>query len=123
MVLYQNLLMQQNGAHGSAYYMLTGTDDYNFLLDTMEKKKQVDSTGAASLLASSDGYRLRLMMVKMFVPMAANGDIQAICLYSPTMNGALCGGIQHDGTNAKPYGSWVKGGAFVAAADSGIDLP
>ena len=90
----------------------------------MVKKKLITSKQSSSLFSSSDGYRLRFMMVRMFYPMTSSGDTDAICLYSDYIGGALCGGIKHNGTSAKAYGSWVPGGAFKVAAESGgIDLP
>eukprot|EP00354_Favella_ehrenbergii_P006320 CAMPEP_0170457456 /NCGR_PEP_ID=MMETSP0123-20130129/4739_1 /TAXON_ID=182087 /ORGANISM="Favella ehrenbergii, Strain Fehren 1" /LENGTH=50 /DNA_ID=CAMNT_0010721249 /DNA_START=206 /DNA_END=358 /DNA_ORIENTATION=+ len=39
------------------------------------------------------------------------------------MGGALCGGMEHNGTTVIPFGVWVQGGAFAVAAESGVDLP
>lgn len=115
------------GQHGTAYYMLTGTDDFEYVLDNMVSKKQITSAQKTTYMTSGDGYRLRFMMVDMKKALARKGDIEAICLFSDKMQGALCGGIQHNGTVAEPYASWVPGGAFKVASADGLqsktDLP
>ena len=125
----QNLLINSDGygQHGTAYYMLTGADDFEFVLDNMVSKKQITDDQKSTYLTKADGYRIRFMMVGMKKALSQNGDIEAICLYSGQMNGALCAGIQHNGTVAAPYAAWIPGGAFVVAAEKGlqskIDLP
>ena len=89
----------------------------------MVKKKQIDEKKSSSYLSSNDGYRLRFMYVGQPVALAQNTDTDAICIYSPTIKGAICGGIKHNGTTVVPFGAWVPGNAFTVAADSGIDLP
>ena len=94
MVELTNLLVQSNNVnHGSAYYMLTGTDDYEYLLDTMVKKQQIKSTDVSTYLNKSDGYRLRYIMVGMKTALVTKNDTEAICLYSPKADGALCAGL------------------------------
>ena len=113
----QNLLVAtDNSNHGSAFYMLTGTNDFEYILDTMiannteicEKNSgesdipcepvSFNDAKKQEYLQKYDGYRLRFMMVGMKKPLVKQNDTEAICLYSETAGGALCAGIIFDGT-------------------------
>ena len=63
----QNLLVNSDayGQHGTAFYMLTGTDDFDWVLSNMVSNQQITEDQKKTYLTSADGYRLRIMMVGM----------------------------------------------------------
>ena len=112
------LLATDNTNHGSAFYMLTGTDDFEYLLDSMVSKEQITADEAKSILSAQDGYRLRFMMVGMKKLLDTENDTEAICLHSVKAGGALCAGLRYNGSSIVTYGSWIPGGAFAIAETS-----
>lgn len=58
------------GVHGEARYMLTGTDDFAYILDEMIEDKllvadSANETDKTDMLRDYDGYRLKLSMYDM----------------------------------------------------------
>ena len=76
-----SLLASDNATHGDAFYMLTGTSDFDYILDLMVTKGQITQDTADSYLTTHDGYRLSYMMVGMKTALDAEDDTEAICLY------------------------------------------
>lgn len=79
----QNLILATDTVnHGSAFYMLTGTEDYEYYLDILVDNGTIDEDSRDTLASSNDGYRLRFMMVGMKKTLATENDTEAICLFS-----------------------------------------
>ena len=101
--------------HGDAFYMLTGTSDFDYILDLMVTKGQITQDTADAYLTTHDGYRLRYMMVGMKTALDATDDTEAICLYYQTAGGVMCAGLRYNGSSIVSYGEWVKNGIFNVA--------
>ena len=108
--------------HGSAFVLLTGTQDWSYTVDTLITGGFLEDEDKSDLMITRDGYRLRYMMVGMKAPLENADDTEAICLYSETAGGALCGGIRQSGTQLVEFGLWVPAGSFILSVDSGLDL-
>ena len=124
-----NLLVAANtGVHGAAYYMLTGTNDFEYLTDDLVTKGFMSDDDQDTLLSTLDGYRLKLTMVGMEFALDAadttneDYDTEAICLYSDTAKGALCGGIQYNGSSIVAFGAWINQGPFTNAVAGATEL-
>ena len=118
-----NLLVDtDNTNYGKAYYMLTGTDDFEYILDIMVANQQITSATRDTYLSNYDGYRLRYMMVGMKKPLDTTNDTEAICLYSEEAGGALCAGVRYNGSAMIPWAEWVNAGAFIVCVNSSIQL-
>ena len=89
------LIAAEASQHGAAYYMLTGTSDFEYVLDIMVEAEMITTDEKKTYQTTLDGYRLSYKMAGMTSTLDA-GDTEAICLYSATACGALCGGIHHD---------------------------
>ena len=74
--------------HGEARYMLTGTNDFEYILDQMVSDELIESssdtaTDKSDLLSTYDGYRLKLSMFGMIHAVNdTEDDTVAICLSS-----------------------------------------
>ncbi len=120
MVSQQNLLLATDSVnHGSAYYMLTGTEDIGWMFDQLKKNQFITEEQRKDYSGERDGYRLRYMMTGMKKPLNIKNDTEAICLLSEVANGALCAGVMWNGTALQSYAEWVPAGAFVIAAGGG----
>ena len=108
-----NLLLADDGTHGNAYYMLTGTNDFEYLLDIMVDSETISKDQKDDYLSSLDGYRLTYKMAGMKAAMEI-GDTEAICLFSVTAGGVLCAGLIHDvvSDELRPWSEWYSTGAF-----------
>ena len=92
------LLETDDTNHGSAFYMLSGTSDFEYVLDIMQDNDLIDEDTASAYLTTNDGYRLRLMMIGMKQPLDSTDDIEAICLDAST-RGTLCAGLRYNGSS------------------------
>ena len=117
------LIAAEASQHGAAYYMLTGTSDFEYVLDIMIEAEMITTDEKETYQTTLDGYRLSYKMAGMTSTLDA-GDTEAICLYSATAGGALCGGIIHDTDSglAEAWGTWISAGAFSIAASSEVVL-
>ena len=102
--------------------MLTGTTDFDYILDLMVTKGQIDQDTADTYLTTYDGYRLRFMMVGMKTALDTEDDTEAICLYHWVAGGALCAGLRYNGSSIVPYAEWIKAGLFTVSLNSGVKL-
>lgn len=110
-----NLLLNEDGTnHGDAFYMLTGTNDFEYTLDLMVINGQIDQETADTFLTTQDGYRLRFMMVGMKTALDTDGDTEAICLFNAAAEGVMCAGLQYNGSSIVSYGEWIGTGIFTA---------
>ena len=119
-----NLLIESDYAnHGSAFYMLTGTSDFGYLLDIMYEAQMITEDERDTYHSSLDGYRLSYKMAGMYATLDA-GDVEAICLYSITAGGCLCAGLTHNTETGdiEPWSEWVSTGAFSISASSAVAL-
>ena len=114
-----NLLLAEDSTHGNAYYMLTGTSDFEYLLDIMVESEMIDSDDKSDYMSTLDGYRLTYKMAGMKTPLEI-GDTEAICLLSVTAGGVLCAGLIHDVVTdePRPWSEWYSTGAFAQAYSS-----
>ncbi len=70
MVSQQNLLLaSDNVNHGSAYYMLTGTEDVGWMFEQLKKNQFITEAQRKDYSTKRDGYRLRYMMTGMKKPL------------------------------------------------------
>lgn len=114
-----NELLATDGTnHGSAYYMLTGTDDFEYVLDIMKADSLITNDDIDSYLSGEDGYRLRFMMVGMKTALDTSGDLEAICLASTRADGVLCAGMRYNGSSIVTWSEWYTNGAFTSAVSS-----
>ena len=113
MSLLTPLIASDDTNHGDAFYMLTGTSDFEYVLDLMITKGQIDQDTADSYLTSHDGYRLRFMMVGMKTALDTSDDTEALCLYYQVAGGALCAGLRYNGSSIVSYAEWFKAGIFT----------
>ena len=111
--------------HGEARYMLTGTNDFSYLLDIMiEDDLLVESSDTdndkSDMLSTYDGYRLKFTMLNMY--REANDkddDTCAICLEASDAKGATCAGIYYDGSAVQTWARWIDEDIWYAAAEDG----
>ena len=110
--------------HGLVTYLITGTSDFNYLLEKMEKDKLITSATRSTIQGAYDGYRLQFSHYNMIraVNDTAN-DTNAICLTSADSNGALCAGIYYDGSSVKAWGRWISKDTFAAATSAPFTEP
>ena len=114
-----NELIATDGTnHGSAYYMLTGTDDFEYVLDIMAADSLITDDDIDTYLSKDDGYRLRFMMVGMKTALDTSGDIEAICFASTRAGGVLCAGLRYNGSSIVTWSEWFTNGAFASAITS-----
>ena len=100
--------------YGDAYYLLTGADDFSYTLDRLVFDETLTQDQANSLRSSSDGYRLKFSILNN--PLAVNAntdDTNAICFYSANEGeGAMCAGVQYNGSSMVSYAYWVNRDVF-----------
>ena len=101
--------------HGSAFYMITGTEDFEYYLDILVDNGTLDDDTKQSLIDSVDGYRLRFMMAGMKKELATENDTEAICLFSEDAGGALCAGLRYTGSSIVQWSEWYTSGSFNIA--------
>ena len=105
--------------------MLTGTEDFAYVLDQMiEDKLLVKESDTAidktDMLRDYDGYKLKFSMFDMQKAVDdAEDDTCAICLASKIGGGATCAGIYYDGSSVKTWARWVEWEIFFLAAVDG----
>merc|ERR1719232_2526521 len=117
------VLIAATSDHGEARYMLTGTDDFSYILDQMVDDELIEASSATTtpdksdLLSSYDGYRLKFTMLSMTDAVDGNqDDTCAICLSSKSGQGATCAGIYFDGSSVKKWARWINWEIFYLAA-------
>ena len=64
------LMAAVGGSHGEARYMLTGTDNFSYILDQMVTDSLIESSSdtaldKADMLSAYDGYRLKFSLFNM----------------------------------------------------------
>ena len=62
------------------------------------------------------------MMVGMKTALDTDGDTEAICLYSETAGGALCGGLTYNGSSIVVFSEWVPNGTFTIAVNGSSQM-
>ena len=118
----QNLLMASDGAnYGDAFYMITGSEDFNYTIDQMIDAGLLADEDKTVLLQTRDGYRLRFFMVGMYHDLATSGDIEQICLVSEAANSAVCGGLKNNGSSVVRHAQWIDRGIFMVAVNSSAE--
>ena len=122
MASVQNQIIDTDSTnHGTAFYMLTGNRDFNYLIDMMISDGLVTEDDRSDLLTTKDGYRLRLMMVGMYKALDTTNDSERICLVYDEASVAICAGLKNDGTSIVPYATYYPSGAFKIASSSNTE--
>lgn len=110
--------------HGVINYLLTGTQDFSYLLEKMEKDKLITAAQRSTLQGGYDGYRLQFSHYNMVRAVNdTTNDTNAICLTSADSEGAICAGIYYDGSSVKVWGRFVSKETFAAATTSPFTEP
>ena len=112
------LIASDDDKHGSAFMMLTGTNDFEYMLDLMVENEQIDEDQKDEYLITLDGYRIRYMMVGMKQALDTSDDTECICLLYESAGGALCAGLQYNGSSIVAYAEWFRAGLFTVSASS-----
>ena len=120
------VLIAATADHGEARYMLTGTNDFSYILDQMVDDGLIEASSSTTtpdkgdLLSSYDGYRLKFTMIDMQDAITgANDDTMAICLSSKSGQGATCAGISYNGSSVNKWARWINWEIFYLAAVDG----
>ena len=116
------IIASDNTNHGDAFYMLTGTNDFEYVLELMVTNGQIDEDTKDEYLTTLDGYRLRYMMVGMKIALDTEDDTEAICLYNQVADGAMCAGLRYNGSSIVSFAEWYSAGIFTVSATSVIQL-
>ena len=119
------LMAAVGGSHGEARYMLTGTDNFSYILDQMVTDSLIESSSdtaldKADMLSAYDGYRLKFSLFNMeFAVNDTQDDTCAICLSSENGGGATCAGIYYNGSSVNKWARWINWEIFYLAAADG----
>merc|ERR1712061_447040 len=99
--------------HGEARYMLTGTNDFAYILDEMIDDELLEESSETlidktDMLQTYDGYKLKFTMFGMVDAVNdTEDDTCAICLASQIGGGAMCAGLYYDGSSVKSWARWI----------------
>ena len=107
--------------HGSAFYALSGTNDFSYILDIMVNNGQLDEDTASEYIQTLDGYRLRFMMVGMKAALDTDDDIEAICL-DTLVNGVLCAGVRNNDGALIRWAEFYQNSTFEIRADGNYQV-
>ena len=119
------LMAEVASSHGEARYMLTGTEDFSYILDQMVSDNLISASSdttqdKADMLSAYDGYRLKFSLFNMqHAVNDVTDDTCAICLSSQNGKGATCAGIYYDGSSVKKWARWINWEIFYLAAADG----